>query len=145
MIPRKWKGDYYLYFLKGLYIFECMFTQKVAKLLIGKVEFIVKLIKIYCSRNILIDEFKMLLSICSVLLLSNKISILFQNTSARLSKQHLRNHEWLVLVAIRQRKTQIIISRYWKRHFDGHATRSEIAVFVWESDGKFWTIYKSQS
>lgn len=89
-----------------------MFTQKVAKLLIGKVEFIVKLIKIYCSRNILIDEFKMLLSICSVLLLSNKISILFQNTSARLSKQHLRNHEWLVLVAIRQRKTQIIISRY---------------------------------
>ena len=34
-----------------------VYSKKFAKLLIGKVEFIVKLIEIYCSRNILTDEF----------------------------------------------------------------------------------------
>ena len=48
-------------FLKAYIFWNVCLLKKVAKLLIGIVEFIVKLIKIYCSRNILIDEFKMLL------------------------------------------------------------------------------------
>lgn len=50
-----------LFFERLIYFGMYVYSKKVAKLLIGKVEFIVKLIKIYCSRNILIDEFKMLL------------------------------------------------------------------------------------